>query len=302
MMQVDLNGFKLNNPILTASGTFGYADEYNCFYDVSLLGAIVTKAITLNPRKGNSNSRIAETKAGMINSIGLENVGIDKFLTDKLPVLKEKNINFIVNVAGSDFDEYIKVLTKCEENGIKAAEINVSCPNVKSGCMEIGTDDKMLYELICKLRECYKGFLAVKLTPNVTQIEKTALAAQNAGADAICAINTLKGTRIELKRIGGKFKKTILTGGYSGAGIKPVAINAVYRLKNVLDIPVIGIGGIETFEDVLEFFAAGAEAVQIGTSNFTYPDIAFRLLNELEQYIKNNGYKDSDELKKDLRE
>lgn len=299
--QVNLNGFVLKNPIMTASGTYGYADEYNDFIDVSNLGAIVTKAISLNPREGNKHLRIAETKAGMINSIGLENVGIEKFLLDKVPVLNQNNINYIVNIAGAALEEYVQLAKICNENNIKAIELNVSCPNVKSGCLEFGVDENSLYELVSSVREKYKGFLIVKLTPNVTAIEKLGIAAEKAGADAVSAINTLKGTSIKFDLINGKFKKTIVQGGYSGIGIKPVAIGAVMRLYSAVNIPIIGIGGIETLDDVLEFFAAGAEAVQIGTANFTHPDIAEKLAIELEEYITKNGFKNLDELKKELR-
>ncbi len=301
ILQTNLNGLVLNNPILTASGTYGYNDEYEEFIDVSNLGAIVTKAITLKPRAGNKHTRIIETKAGMINSIGLENVGIEKFLNEKLPVLKEKNINFIMNLAGSTLDEYIELAKICNKNSIKAVELNVSCPNVKSGCLEFGVDENSLYELVSSVRQEYKGFLAVKLTPNVTSIEKLAQACQRAEADAISAINTLKGTRIKLDIINGKINKTVVTGGYSGRGVKPVAIGAVIRIKQTTDLPIIGIGGIENLNDVLEFFAAGADAVQIGTANFTHPETAEKLVFELENFIKTNGFKDLEELKKELR-
>lgn len=301
ILTTDLNGLILKNPIMTASGTFGYSDEYNEFIDVAKLGAIVTKAISLNPRAGNKNIRITETKAGMINSIGLENVGIEKFLETKIPVLKENNIDFVVNIAGSTIDEY-KILGKiCNTNEIKAIELNVSCPNVKSGCLEFGTDENSLYELVSEVRKEYKGFLIVKLTPNVTSVEKLGMAAQNAGANAISAINTLKGTAIKINCLNGKIQKSIIQGGYSGVGIKPVAIGVVMRLYKTVDIPIIGIGGIESLSDVLEFLAAGAEAVQIGTANFTHPDITQNLVIELENYIKNNGFENLEELKKELR-
>ncbi len=300
-MTVNINDFTMKNPIMTASGTYGYADEYNTFIDVSNLGAIVTKAISLEPREGNKHTRITETKAGMINSIGLENVGIYAFLKEKLPVLKQKNINFIMNIAGTTVDEYVNLAKICGKNGIKAIELNVSCPNVKAGCLEFGTDENSLYELVSKVREVYDGCLIVKLTPNVTSIEKLGIAAEKVGDDAVSAINTLKGTSIKFSLINGKFRKEIVSGGYSGIGIKPVAISAVYRLSKVINIPIIGIGGIETLEDILEFFAAGAEAVQIGTANFTHPETAEKLVIELNEYIKNNGFKNLDELKKELR-
>ncbi|MCD7879114.1 MAG: dihydroorotate dehydrogenase [Candidatus Gastranaerophilales bacterium] len=300
-LNVNLNGYILKNPILTASGTYGYNDEYECFTDVSNLGAIVTKAITLNPREGNNHIRLCETKSGIINSIGLENVGIERFIKEKLPVLKQKNIDFIVNIAGSTQAEYIELAKICAQSNIRAIELNVSCPNVKSGCLEFGVDEDSLYSLVTGVRKEYDGFLIVKLTPNVTSIEKLALAAEKSGADAISAINTIKGAAIQLNLINGKFKKTIVQGGYSGIGIKPAAISAVLRIVNTVKIPVIGIGGIETLQDVLEFFAAGAQAVQIGTANFTHPETAGKIIGELEMYIKQNNFKDLDELKEELR-
>lgn len=301
LLNVNLNGLELKNPIMTASGTYGYADEYNDFIDVSNLGAIVTKAISLKPREGNKHLRITETKAGMINSIGLENVGIDEFLKIKLPILKANNIEYVMNVAGSTIDEYVQMAKICNDNSIKAIELNVSCPNVKSGCLEFGVDENSLYELVSAVRKEYKGFLIVKLTPNVTSIEKLGIAAEKAGANAISAINTLKGTSIKINCFNGKIQKTIVSGGYSGIGIKPVAISAVYRLSKVVNIPIIGIGGIETLEDVLEFFAAGAKAVQIGTANFTHPETAEKLVFELNDYIIKNGFKNLEELQKELR-
>ena len=300
-LSVNLNGLELKNPIMTASGTYGYASEYNDFIDVSELGAVVTKAISLYPRAGNKHLRITETKAGMINSIGLENVGIEKFIEVKLPELQQNNIDFVMNVAGSTLDEYVKVAKICDDNNIKAIELNVSCPNVKAGCLEFGTDENSLFELVSAVRAVYNSFLIVKLTPNVTSIEKLGIAAQKAGANALSAINTLKGTSIKIDFIKGKFYKTIVQGGYSGIGIKPVAVGAVSRLVKAVDIPVIGMGGIETLDDVLEFFAAGAEAVQIGTANFTHPETAGKLVKELEDFIINNGFEDLDELKRELR-
>ena len=301
ILQTNINGFLMKNPIMTASGTYGYNDEYNNFIDVSGLGAIVTKAISLEPREGNKHTRITETKAGMINSIGLENVGINAFLNDKLPVLKQNNINFVMNIAGTTLEEYVKLGQICEQNSIKAIELNVSCPNVKAGCLEFGTDENSLFELVSAVRNVYNGCLIVKLTPNVTSIEKLGIACEKAGASAVSAINTLKGTAIKLNIINGKIKKEIISGGYSGRGIKPVAISAVYRLSKVVNIPIIGIGGIETLEDMLEFISAGAEAVQIGTANFTHPEIAEKLVHELSEFININGYKDLDEFKRELR-
>ena len=291
----------LKNPIMTASGTFGYADEFEDFIDVSRLGAVVTKAISLNPRPGNPWNRVIEVTSGMINSIGLENVGIEKFISDKLPVLRKKNIDFVVNLAGSGMDEYAELARICEANKIHAVELNVSCPNVKSGCLEFGTDARTLGELVKSVREVYNGCLIVKLTPNVTRIEDIALAAQENGADAVSAINTLKGLGMKLSFKNGKFYREQVIGGFSGMAVKPVALGVVNRLKQVLEIPIIGLGGIASMQDVLEFFAVGADAVQIGTANFTTPDISVRIIDELSAFMEENGFRTLEELKERLR-
>ena len=304
-MAVDLSinkgKLKLKNPILTASGTFGYNFEYARFVDVASLGGIVTKAISLEPRSGNDWQRICETEGGMINSIGLENIGVKKFIEEKLPFLIKGNVNFIVNLAGSSIDEYVKLAQICEENKINAVELNVSCPNVKSGCIEFGTDEKILQNLVSQVRAAFSGCLIVKLTPNVTSVEKIALAAKEAGADAVSAINTVKGLSIKVRYINGEFQKETVQGGLSGKAVKPIALGVVNRISKILDIPVIGIGGIYSLEDVFEFFAAGAEAVQIGTANFTHPDISERLVNELKGFMETNGFQSLDELKEKLR-
>ena len=300
-LSVDFGKFKLQNPVMTASGTFGYCDEFDAFLNVRNLGAIVTKGVTLEERPGNEGRRIFETTGGMINRIGLENVGIKKFVNKKLPELKEKGINFVLNIAGSSVEDYIKLSEICEANNIAAIETNVSCPNVKSGCLEFGTDEKSLYELISRIREVYNGFLIVKLTPNVTEIERLALAAQNAGADCISAINTLKGLGVELNFNGTKISKNFVQGGLSGRCVKPVALSMVKRIKEVVNIPVIGLGGISCLRDLLEFVAVGADAVQNGTENFTNPDIAERLTVELAEFIERQGFKDFNNLKEELR-
>ena len=300
-LSVNIGELQMNNPVMTASGTFGYCDEFDAFLNVRNLGAIVTKGVTLEERPGNEGRRIFETTGGMINRIGLENVGIKKFVNKKLPELKEKGINFVLNIAGSSVEDYIKLSEICEANNIAAIETNVSCPNVKSGCLEFGTDEKSLYELISRIREVYNGFLIVKLTPNVTEIERLALAAQNAGADCISAINTLKGLGVELNFNGTKISKNFVQGGLSGRCVKPVALSMVKRIKEVVNIPVIGLGGISCLRDLLEFVAVGADAVQIGTENFTNPDIAERLTVELAEFIERQGFKDFNNLKEELR-
>lgn len=303
-MSVDLGGFKIKNPIMTASGTYGYSFEYGRFLDVCTLGAVVTKAITLAPRDGNNWQRLFETEGGMINSIGLENVGAEKFMAEKLPFLNNPQMgqpDFVVNVAGSSLDEYIQMAQICEKNKIKAIELNVSCPNVQCGCLEFGTDEKTLHTLVSQVRDEFSGCLIVKLTPNVTQVEKIAIAAQSAGANAVSAINTLKGMGIKLTWAKGQFRKETVTGGLSGKAIKPVALGVVNRISKVLDIPIIGMGGIYTLEDVFEFLSVGATAVQIGTANFTYPDIAGKIVNELHDFMYENGIRSMRELTEKLR-
>lgn len=299
---VNLNGLILKNPIITASGTYGYANEYDDFISVNNLGAIVTKAISLKPRPGNEGRRIMETSAGMINSIGLENMGITAFLEKVLPILNEQKIDFIINIAGSTFDEYIELAKICEKENIKAVELNLSCPNVHKGCMEFGTNDESLYSLVSAVRDVYSGKLIAKLTPNVTDISKIAIAAQRAGADIISAINTVKATGIRISFNGGKFRQERINGGLSGIGIKPIALRAVSTISDVVTIPIIGMGGISSLNDILEFIAVGADAFQIGTANFTYPDIAGKLVNELEKYIMDIGLTSYDELRKKIRE
>ncbi len=303
-LSTNLNGFAIKNPILTASGTYGYANEFEIFYSPSELGAIVTKAITLKPRLGNNHERIFEVENGIINSIGLENVGIEAFIRDKVSVLEKKNINYIMNVAGATVDEYIEMASICENQKIKAIELNISCPNVKHGCLEFGTDKKAISELVKNIKNVYKGFLVVKLTPNVTSIEEIALAAQNAGANCISAINTVKGFGIKLiydKKQKQFIKVSEVKGGLSGSAIKPIALGVVDRLYGVLDIPIIGIGGVYNFNDVLEFFAVGAKAVQIGTANFTNPNIGLDIVNQMKNFMIENEIKSVDELQEMLK-
>ena len=301
-LSVNLNGLLLKNPITTASGTYGYADEYDDFISVKNLGAIVTKAISLNPRPGNKGRRIMETDSGMINSIGLENMGIQAFIEKVLPKLEEERISFIMNIAGATFDEYVELGRICETNRIRAIELNLSCPNVHAGCLEFGTDENSLYNLVNAVRNVYGGKLIAKLTPNVTDISKIAVAAQNAGADIISAINTIKATGIRLSYVKGKFRQERINGGLSGKGIKPVALRAISSIKENVNIPIIGMGGISCLSDIFEFIAVGADAVQIGTANFTHPSIAEDLVNELTDFVVNNGFSSFEELKNRIRE
>lgn len=301
-LSLKIKDFKLKNPIITASGTYGYNNEFDAFCDVKKLGAIVTKGITLESRSGNDGQRIFETHGGMINRIGLENIGIQSFLEEKLPVLKQNNIDFILNVAGSTVEDYIKLAQIAQENDIKAIELNVSCPNVKCGCIEFGVNKQALYELVSIVRKNYENCLIVKLSPNVTSAEDIATAAQSAGADAVSAINTVRGMGVKLDFINGKFKKNTVAGGLSGKAIKPIALSFVDKISKVIDIPIIAMGGIYTLEDIFEFFSVGAKAVQIGTANFTHPDIAEKLVNDLEKFMVENNFSTIEELQKTLME
>jgi len=295
------NTLELKAPVIGASGTYGYNSEFEDFIDLDYFGAIATKGITLEKRLGNEGDRIFETKAGMINRIGLENVGIEAFIKEKLPVLKEKNIDFILNIAGSSFEDYEKISAMAELNNIKAVEVNVSCPNVQSGCLEFGLNPDILYELVTKIRNNYKGFLIVKLSANTADIKPLALAVQEAKADCISAINTLRGLGIKINYDGKNFIKQSVQGGLSGECIKPVALYMVNEIKKVVDIPVIAMGGISTLNDILEFLSVGADCVQIGTANFRDPAICSKLAFELEEYIIKNNFKDFSDLKDRIR-
>jgi len=306
---VNIGKLKLKNPILTASGTFGYADEYDDFMNVANLGAIVTKGITLNPRTGNPQPRIKELKNGLINSIGLENIGIYNFIEKRLPVLKENNINFIINIAGESIEEYVKLAKICQANNIDAVELNLSCPNVKSGCLEFGKDEETLYKLVSEVRKNFNNSLIVKLSSNVSFPEKMAKTAENGGADAISAINTVKAMNVEVKIATSGLRPPrndnaifkYIKGGLSGSCIKPIALNFIYEIRQHVSIPIIGMGGISCFQDMLEFFAVGADAIQVGTANFTHPDLSETLVSELNNFMKQQNYESLAELVKDLR-
>lgn len=301
-LSLKINDFELKNPILTASGTYGYSDEFEVFCNVKNIGAVVTKGITVEPRIGNEGQRIFETNGGMINRIGLENVGIESFLNNKLPILKECGINFVLNIAGNTPEDYIQLAKTAQANNIKAIELNVSCPNVKCGCIEYGVNKQALYELTAMVRKNYEHCLIVKLSPNVTSAEAVAEAAQSAGADAVSAINTVRGMGVNLEFKNGNFKKTTVAGGLSGQCIKPIALSFVDRISKVIDIPIIAMGGIKTLDDILEYFSVGAKAVQIGTSNFTHPDIAEKLAKDLEEFMIENNFDTLDTLQQKLKE
>ena len=284
-----IGSIEFKNPIFTASGTFGYGNYLPEFVDVSKLGAVVTKSITYEPRTGNPPPRIIETPSGMLNSIGLANIGVKSFAKDIIPIYKNIDTKIIVNIAGSTNDEYIKVLKEIESvsTDIAGYEINISCPNVEHGGMEFGVDAELSNKLITELRKHTEKLLIVKLTPNVTDITKIAEAVEDAGADAISAINTVIGMGIDIN----KRRPTILKtyAGLSGPAIKPIALAMVHKIAKTVSIPIIGIGGIVNTENVVEFLLAGATVVQIGTANFRHPNAGIVILNELRNYLTGNG-------------
>ena len=277
---VKIGKITLQNPIMPASGCFGYGLEYEDFLDLSKLGAIVTKGTSLEPKQGNPSPRIWETPSGMLNSIGLENPGFKVLVNETLPKLKKYNVPVIVNFFGKTADDYIKFCEEADEiEGIDALEANLSCPNVKEGGISFGTCTKTVNKLVAKMRKKTTKTLIAKLTPNVTDITSIAKAAEDGGADALTCINTLKAMAIDIHT--GKPQLANIFGGLSGPAIKPVAIRCVYEVSQTVKIPVIGCGGISSIDDVHEFLLAGAKAVQIGTANFKDPGILLKLINAI---------------------
>ncbi|MBR2069591.1 MAG: dihydroorotate dehydrogenase [Candidatus Gastranaerophilales bacterium] len=295
------NSLTLKTPIIGASGTFGYNSEFVDFIDLNCFGAIATKGITLEKRPGNSGERIFEVQGGMINRIGLENVGIEAFVKEKMPYLLEHNIDFLLNIAGSSIEDYEKLAQIAQENNIKALEVNVSCPNVKQGCLEFGLNPESLFKLTQKIRQIYEGFLIVKLSPNTSDIKSLATATEQGGADCISAINTIRALGVKVDFIGNKFIKKSVQGGLSGSCIKPVALYMVSEIKRAVKIPVIAMGGISKLSDLFEFLSVGADAFEIGTANFIYPSICTSLARELNEFIEKNNFKNFEELKEQFK-
>ena len=290
-ISVKIGSLELKNPVTVASGTAGYGEELSQYIDLSDIGAIFTKGLSLNPRKGNSGNRIAETPSGVLNSIGLENVGVEKFISDKLPFLIEKQAVTIPNVAGHSIDENIELCTILSAaQGIAAIELNVSCPNVKEGGMAFGTDMKVFTELLEKARKACTKPLIVKLSPNVTSITDFAVRAQETGCDAVSAVNTFLGMKIDIKTGKPYFDNKVA--GLSGPAIKPLAVRAVYQIYDKIKIPIIGMGGISTIDDMLEFMMAGAAAVSVGTMNMVDPFIAVKLAENLKVYMEDKKIDD----------
>ena len=293
--EIKLKGLTLKNPVMTASGTFGYGEEYADFVDLSELGGIIVKGTTLHHREGNPYPRMAETPMGMLNCIGLQNKGVDYFIETIYPRIKDFDTNVIVNVSGSNIDDYVTAAAKIDAlENIPAIELNVSCPNVKQGGMAFGVTCSGIEQVVKAVREVYHKHLIVKLSPNVTNIAEIALAAEAAGADSVSLINTLLGMAIDAET-----RKPILsmvTGGLSGACVKPVALRMVWQVSKAVKIPVIGLGGISSATDAIEFLLAGASAIQIGTANFIDPAISAKVAKGIVEYCEKHGVEDVNEL------
>jgi dihydroorotate dehydrogenase (NAD+) catalytic subunit len=287
---VRIGKVKFSNPVLVASGTFGYGEEYGSIFDLNRLGGIITKSITLNPREGHPPPRTCETPAGMLNCIGLANVGVKRFIKEKLPFLRTLKTKVIVNVAGSSVEEYVKVVKRLEgKKGIDLLEINISCPNVKEGGIAFGSNPESAYRCIKAVKENTSFPIIAKLSPNVSDIVKISLAVKEAGADAVSLINTLVGMAIDLETK--KPRLTNITGGLSGPAIKPVALAMVWKVAQKVKIPIIGIGGIMNYQDAIEFILAGACMIQVGTGNFVDPECSIKIVEGLKKYCQENRIK-----------
>lgn len=287
-LSVNIAGLKLKNPVIAASGTFGFGREFSEYFDLSLLGGISVKGLTLNPRKGNEPPRIAETPAGILNSVGLQNPGVHAFIRDEIPFLRRFDTAIIANIAGNTVDDYCRIAEILSDADIDAVELNVSCPNVKEGCLAFGSTSKGISEVTAAVRRVCRKPLIVKLSPNVTDIAEMAKAAEDSGADCVSLINTILGMAIDINT-----RKPVLgnvMGGLSGPAVKPVAVRMVYQVSKAVKIPVIGMGGISNAEDAVEFLLAGASAVMIGTAGFVNPYVWAETAEGIRNYMEQHGF------------
>ncbi len=299
-LSVEIGKLKLKNPIMTASGTFGYGEEYSEFLDISSLGAVVVKGLSLHPKEGNPPPRIVETPAGMLNAIGLQNIGIEAFINEKLPFLKKFDTTVIVNFFGDTIEEYVEAAERLSSvEGIHALEMNISCPNRQAGWSLFGTDPGMTRDVVSAVRKATDLTLIVKLSPNVTDIAYMAKTAEDAGADALSLINTLTGMAVDL--VTKRPRLANVTGGLSGPAIKPIALRMVWECYRKVRIPIIGMGGIVTAEDALEFILCGASAVAVGTGNFINPRSAMDILEGIRSYLSSNNEKSVEGLRGSLK-
>lgn len=288
-LNTKIGSLELKNPVMTASGTFGYGTEYADFMDISRLGAIIVKGTTLNPRQGNPYPRMAETPSGMLNAVGLQNKGVDYFVDHIYPEVRKIQTNIIVNVSGSCIDDYVQtagIINTLDD--IPAIELNISCPNVKQGGMAFGVNPDSAAQVVAAVRKAYDKTLIVKLSPNVTDITEIARAVEGAGADSVSLINTMLGMAIDAEKL--KPILSTVTGGMSGPAVKPVALRMVWQTAKAVKIPVIGLGGICSATDAVEFLLAGASAIQIGTANFIDPSISEKVIDGIEEYLNRHGF------------
>lgn len=288
-LSVNINGLEMTNPVMTASGTFGYGREFEDFVNLEQIGGIIVKGTTLNKREGNPYPRMAETPSGMLNAVGLQNKGVEYFVKNIYPQIKDIRTNMIVNVSGSDVESYVKTAEAINElEKIPAIELNISCPNVKQGGMAFGVSTHGASEVVKAVREVYKKTLIVKLSPNVTDITEIARAVEGAGADSVSLINTLLGMAIDAEKR--RPLLSTITGGLSGAAVKPIALRMVWQVSKAVKIPVIGLGGIMNARDAIEFLLAGATAIQIGTANFIDPAVTIKIVNGINEYLDRHHY------------
>lgn len=284
-LRIKIRDTEFPNPVFVASGTFGYGEEASELTNLAALGAVITKSIGAQPRRGNPHPRLCEMPAGLLNSIGLQNVGVQSFIEEKLPFLREQRVPLIVNVAGRAIEEYEEVVRTLEEHeGILGYELNFSCPNVKEGGLEFSQKAEVTAMAMARIRKLTRRLVIPKLTPNVTRVSEIARAAESEGADAVSLINTLTGMAVDIETW--KPRINTIVGGYSGPAIKPVALAKVYETAKAVSIPIIGIGGIRTWQDAVEFFLVGATAVQVGTANFVDPRSAEKIVQSLSEYLK----------------
>lgn len=290
-LAVDIAGINLKNPVIASSGVFGYGDDYGSLVDLNMFGAIVVKGISLKPREGNPFPRICETPSGMLNAIGLQNIGIDAFIGEKLPYLRGFDVPVIVNIFGQNITEFEELAGRLDStNGISAIEINISCPNVKKGGMEFGKDPKMTYELVSSVKKITRIPVIAKLSPNVSDIVEIAKAARDGGADGLSLINTISGMAIDIDTRRPRLAN--ITGGLSGPAIKPIALRMVWEVSREIGLPIIGLGGISSYEDAIEFFLAGATAIAVGTAHFVDPRIMIDIIRGLAGYMTRHKIED----------
>ena len=293
-MKVNINGVELKNPVIAASGTFGFGAEYNNFYDVGMLGGISSKGLTINPKEGNDGLRVYETASGMMNSVGLNNPGVDAFIERELPKMRKLGTNVIANIGGGCIEDYINAVTKINEADVDMIELNISCPNVKHGGMAFGIKSHVAYDVVKEIKSIAKKPLMVKLSPNAEDIVDMAVKCEEAGADSISLINTLKGMAIDIYKRKPVFNN--VTAGLSGPAVKPVALAMVHDVAKAVNVPVIGLGGIASGSDAIEFMMAGASAIQIGTVNFINPMAGKEIIEEMEAFLKEQGIKDINDI------